>query len=150
MSEMSEGVKQDLEFIRSTAQVTNLNLPTGHAFLANLLRSRDFWTVIIDLRDRALTIALLKALPSYSRGDVHLVLQPCDHLLFLIMLLRKRAIDVVGILDALSPLSGGRAERRRIAKGLMHGRDIVGIGKPTTGLVMLGLLHMLDNAAAPN
>jgi hypothetical protein len=150
MSEMSQGVKRDLEFIRSAGTVIEFDVSTGHSYVANLLRSREYWCLILNIRDRTLTTALLKALPPYSRGDVHLIFQPCNSFLFLIVLLRKCAVDVAAMLGALSPLVGGRPERRRIAKELMGGRDIIGVGNPVTEIMMLGLLHMLENASAPN
>jgi hypothetical protein len=136
---MSEGVQRDLNFIRTTGRVIEFDVSTGHSYLANLLKTGEWWTLILNARDRGLTISVLKALPHYQKDDGHSVFQPCDDLLFLIMLLRKSAVDITAILAALSPLFGCRAERRRTAKEVARGKDIIGIGGgPATGLAMLG------------
>jgi hypothetical protein len=58
--EMSEAVKRDIEFFRTVSSSSvNLDVPTGHAFLANILRAREHWALVCNVLDRKLVLATL-------------------------------------------------------------------------------------------
>lgn len=118
-------------WLHTEQRILNLDAATGHAHLRHMIEPRTHWTFMIDL-ERAEQRALLENL---GRAD-YVALQPVTLLcpvtdealtvrLVVVALYDKNKLSRERLVAAIAASPASRAERRRLAKGILKGKDII-------------------------